>query len=35
MARQVLSDAAMYSASQEERATTGSFFEHHEIGAPP
>ncbi|MCI51472.1 hypothetical protein A2U01_0072716 [Trifolium medium] len=27
--------AAMYSTSQEERATTGSFFEHHEIGAPP
>jgi hypothetical protein len=35
IAWQALNDAAMYSASQEESATTGSFFEHHEIGVLP
>src|SRR3954468_11097794 len=35
MAWQAHNDAAIYSASQDESATTSSFFEHQEIGVLP
>ncbi|MCI49126.1 hypothetical protein A2U01_0070369, partial [Trifolium medium] len=35
MAWHAHSDVAMYSASQDDNATTDSFLEHQVIGAPP